>query len=82
MAWTLATAKNQLSEVVRKTCAEGPQTISVRGRDTVVVVTQELYNTFSVPAPQRDLKAVLMAAPKVDLELPPRLPFPPRPVEF
>ena len=39
MNWTLAQAKNQLSELVRRTKSDGPQTISVRGRDEVVVIT-------------------------------------------
>lgn len=35
--WQLQEAKNKLSEVVRRAVEEGPQTITVRGRDTVVV---------------------------------------------
>jgi prevent-host-death family protein len=41
--WQLQDAKNKLSEVVRRALEEGPQTITVRGKDTVVVsaVTKE-----------------------------------------
>jgi prevent-host-death family protein len=35
--WQLQEAKNKLSEVIRRAVEEGPQTITVRGRDTVVV---------------------------------------------
>jgi prevent-host-death family protein len=35
--WQLQEAKNKLSEVVRRALEEGPQTITVRGRDTVVI---------------------------------------------
>ncbi|MBX3461449.1 MAG: type II toxin-antitoxin system prevent-host-death family antitoxin [Planctomycetes bacterium] len=35
--WQLQEAKNKLSEVVRRAIEEGPQTITVRGRDTVVI---------------------------------------------
>jgi len=44
MTWTLAQAKNQLSEVVRRARAQGPQTISVRGRDEVVLVAREEWD--------------------------------------
>lgn len=35
--WQLQEAKNKLSEVIRRAVEEGPQTITVRGRDTVVL---------------------------------------------
>jgi prevent-host-death family protein len=35
--WQLQEAKNRLSEVVRKTSGEGPQVITLRGDDVVVV---------------------------------------------
>ncbi len=36
--WQLQDAKNRLSEVVRRATDEGPQTITLRGQDAVVVV--------------------------------------------
>jgi len=36
--WQLQDAKNRLSEVVRKATDEGPQIITLRGDDAVVVV--------------------------------------------
>lgn len=80
MVWTLATAKNRLSEVVRKACDEGPQTISVRGCDAAVIVSQAWYNART--GGSRDLKAILLSAPKVDFEPPARVALPPRDVEF
>lgn len=47
MTWTLAQAKNQLSEVVRRARTQGPQTISVRGRDEVVLVAREEWDAVS-----------------------------------
>jgi prevent-host-death family protein len=41
--WQLQEAKNRLSEVVRKAADEGPQVITLRGDDAVVVVTAEEY---------------------------------------
>ena len=80
MAWTLATAKNQLSEVVRRARSEGPQTISVRGCEAAVVVSQAWYEARVASA--RDLKSVLASAPKVDFEPPPRVATPPRDPAF
>lgn len=66
MAWTLAEAKNQLSEVVRRAVDQGPQTISVRGKDTAVVLSKAQFEALSPRAPPRDLKALLLAFPKVE----------------
>jgi prevent-host-death family protein len=41
--WQLQDAKNRLSEVVRKATAEGPQIITLRGDDAVVVVAADQY---------------------------------------
>ena len=41
--WALQDAKARLSEVVRKAKTEGPQRITVRGREEVVVVSVEEY---------------------------------------
>ena len=41
--WQLQDAKNRLSEVIRKASNEGPQIITLRGDDAVVVVAAEEY---------------------------------------
>jgi len=41
--WQLQEAKNRLSEVVRKASDEGPQVITLRGDDAVVVIAAEEY---------------------------------------
>jgi prevent-host-death family protein len=41
--WQLQEAKNRLSEVVRKASDEGPQLITLRGDDAVVVVAADEY---------------------------------------
>src|SRR5262249_50274742 len=43
-AWTLADAKAHLSEVVESALKKGPQVITRRGRETVVVVAAEEWN--------------------------------------
>ena len=39
--WTVAAAKAKLSEVIDRALADGPQTITRRGRETVVVVSAD-----------------------------------------
>ena len=41
--WQLQEAKNRLSEVVRRATDEGPQVITLRGDDAVVVVAADEY---------------------------------------
>lgn len=47
--WQLQDAKNRLSELVRKACEEGPQVITLRGRDAVVVVSADEFGKLSRP---------------------------------
>ena len=39
--WTVANAKARLSEVIDRALSEGPQSITRRGRNTVIVVSAE-----------------------------------------
>lgn len=41
--WQLQEAKNRLSEVVRKAQHEGPQTITLHGKDAAVVVSAKEF---------------------------------------
>lgn len=45
--WQLQDAKNRLSELVRKAKKEGPQVITLRGADAVVVVAAEEFRKLS-----------------------------------
>ena len=47
--WQLQDAKNRLSELVRKAREEGPQVITLRGRDAVVVVSANQFGKLSRP---------------------------------
>ena len=47
--WQLQDAKNRLSELVRKAREEGPQVITLRGRDAVVVVSAREFGNLSRP---------------------------------
>ena len=82
MTWTLAAAKDQLSEVVRRARDQGPQTLSVRGKDAAVVMSKAQFDALAPANEARDFKAFLMAIPSLEgLDLS-RPSFPPRDVDF
>ncbi|GMU54379.1 MAG: hypothetical protein AMXMBFR33_35250 [Candidatus Xenobia bacterium] len=65
--WQLQEAKNRLSEVIREAQEHGPQTITVRGHDAVVVVAVEQYRQLT--RPRRSMWEFLRASPLVGVEL-------------
>ena len=66
MTWTLSEAKGQLSRVVRRAVDEGPQTISVRGRETAVVLAKEEYDRLRPAMAPRNFKAFLLSIPSLE----------------
>jgi prevent-host-death family protein len=52
-AWKLEDAKARFSEVVRLARSEGPQRVSVRGKDAVVVMSVEELERLTPPDPNR-----------------------------
>jgi prevent-host-death family protein len=66
MVWQLQEAKQRFSELVRKAAQEGPQTVTRRGEEVVVVVPVEEWRRLSGEKP--DFKEFLMGAPEA-LEL-------------
>jgi len=47
MPWQLQEAKNRLSEVVREAQVTGPQLITVRGKEAVVVVSADDFRRMT-----------------------------------
>ena len=47
--WQLQDAKNRFSEVVKKAIASGPQVVTKRGIETVVVISVEEYRKLTKP---------------------------------
>lgn len=41
--WKLEDAKNRFSELVRRVLAQGPQRVTRRGRDAVIIMSAEEY---------------------------------------
>jgi antitoxin Phd len=70
MEWQLQEAKAKFSEVVQKAIDEGPQTVTRRGKEVVVIVSAKDFHGSRKP--QVDLKELLASAPLegVDLERP------------
>lgn len=68
-SWPLQDAKARLSEVVRRAQEEGPQHITVHGRESVVVLSEDEYRMLS-GAPSGGLLVELFASsPLKDVEI-------------
>lgn len=80
-AWPLQDAKARFSELVRRVRSEGPQHVTVRGRDEVVVISAEEFRRLKGDLDGSALVAAMQAvpAPEVDLD-PPRSAMPVRDV--
>lgn len=69
-AWRLEEAKARFSEVVRRARTEGPQHVTVRGKDAVVVIAvEELARLLPPVAPQQPLVAFLQGLQLGDVDL-------------
>ncbi|MBI5511574.1 MAG: type II toxin-antitoxin system Phd/YefM family antitoxin [Deltaproteobacteria bacterium] len=66
--WQLQTAKNRFSEVVRKANQEGPQVITLHGRDAVVVVAATEFRRLA-HRPKGDLVSFLRKSPLAGVTL-------------
>jgi prevent-host-death family protein len=67
-SWSLQDAKARLSEVVRKARTEGPQKITLHGREEVVVVSIEEYRRMKGEPTGALLVKMLQESPLRDLE--------------
>ncbi|CAN7231643.1 type II toxin-antitoxin system Phd/YefM family antitoxin [Rhizobium sp. LjRoot30] len=50
--WTLEIAKSRFSEVVRRAQDEGPQHVTVRGRDSVVIMSSDEFQRLTNVGPK------------------------------
>lgn len=67
--WRLQDAKARLSELVRRAKTEGPQHVTVHGRDEVVVVSSEEFRRLSKEQTGQALIDVMQQATLDDVEL-------------
>jgi prevent-host-death family protein len=81
--WPLQEAKARFSELVRRARRDGPQHVTVRGQEEVVVVAAEEFRRLKGDRTGAALIAALQASPLRDVEIePPRQPLPVRDVSL
>lgn len=66
--WPLQDAKARFSELVRKAGADGPQRVTVHGRDSVVVITEEEYRRLTGKRSGKLLVELMASSPLQDIE--------------
>jgi prevent-host-death family protein len=67
----LQDAKARFSELVRRVRSEGPQHVTVHGRDEVVVISAEEFRRLKGNRDGETLIAALQASPHRDIEVAP-----------
>ncbi len=81
--WLLQDAKARFSELVRRVQSEGPQHVTVHGREAVVVISAEDFRRLKGELKGDALIAALQASPHRDVDLAPkRTAMPVRKVEL
>jgi antitoxin Phd len=67
-AWKLQDAKAHFSQVVRKAREQGPQCVTLHGKDAVVILSAEDYARLAPAAAQPSLHNLLSRSPLRDLD--------------
>ena len=81
--WVLQDAKARFSELVRRVHSEGPQHVTVHGREAVVVIAAEDFRHLREERSGQALIDALRASPHRDIEIaPPRAAMPVRGVDL
>jgi prevent-host-death family protein len=70
--WPLPDAKARFSELVRRVRSEGPQRVTVYGRDEVVVISAEEFRRLKGDLTGESLIAAMQALPHRDVNIEPR----------
>ncbi|HMK88379.1 MAG TPA: type II toxin-antitoxin system Phd/YefM family antitoxin [Methylocystis sp.] len=69
--WLLQDAKARFSELVRRVRSEGPQHVTVHGRDEVVVVAADEFRRLKGERTGEALIAAMQASPYRDIDIEP-----------
>src|SRR6202790_538132 len=69
--WLLQDAKARFSELVRKVRSEGPQHVTVHGRDEVVVIAAEEFRRLKGSLTGTALIAAMQASPYRQIDIAP-----------
>lgn len=72
--WLLQDAKARFSELVRRVRSEGPQHVTVHGRDEVVIIAAEDYRRLQGQQTGRALVEALQASPHPEIDFAPAQP--------
>lgn len=81
--WLLQDAKARFSELVRKVRSEGPQHVTVHGRDEVVVIAAEEFRRLKGNLTGEVLIEAIQSSPHRDIDIEPRrAPLPVRDVSL
>ncbi|HBG06107.1 MAG: prevent-host-death protein [Geobacteraceae bacterium GWC2_58_44] len=81
--WHLQNAKARFSELVRRVRNDGPQHVTVHGRDEVVVISAEEFRRLKGGTTGQALIDALQSSPYRELEIEPeRMPMPVRDVKL
>jgi prevent-host-death family protein len=79
--WPLQDAKARFSELVRRVSTEGPQHVTVHGRDEVVIISAEEFRRLKGDLTGEALIAAMQASPAREIDIEPsRAPMPVRDV--
>ena len=70
--WRLQEAKARFSELVRRARSDGPQHVTVRGRDEVVIVAAEEFHRLKGDRRGTALVEVMQASPYREIDIEPR----------
>jgi prevent-host-death family protein len=70
--WLLQDVKARFSELVRRVRSEGPQRVTVHGRDEVVVISAEEFRRLKGDLTGESLIAEMQALPYRDVDIEPR----------
>jgi prevent-host-death family protein len=70
--WLLQDAKARFSELVRRVRSEGPQHVTVHGRDEVVVIAAEEFRRLKGNLTGQALIAAMQASPHRAIDIEPR----------
>jgi prevent-host-death family protein len=81
--WSLQDAKARFSELVRRVHSEGPQRVTVHGRDEVVIISADEFCCLKGDLTGEALIAAMQASPHRDIDIEPgRTPMPVRDVSL
>jgi prevent-host-death family protein len=69
--WHLQSAKARFSELVRRVRSDGPQHVTVHGRDEVVIISAEEFRRLKGSVTGQALIDALQSSPHPDIDIEP-----------